>query len=229
MPAAAALLDAWLGEIGRNGWRRAHAGNAARRAGIDAAGMTQRFGDKYAAAAALLDSLVEGAAQAAADGDSVRERLFDAVMDGFDQLQAQRDAVQAMWQARDPRLAALATGRLAPGVRRLALAAGIGVAGWRGQARLLALAAILWRVAAVWRRDDSADMSATMAELDRLLEKAEQAATEGLGPELLGLPGLAGLCRWLRPPASDDQADGDRAANDRAGDFGGDAADGAAH
>lgn len=211
MPAPAALLEAWLGEIGRNGWRRAHVANAARLAGIDAARMRRDFGDKYAAAAALLDELLDGATQAAADADGVRERLFDAIMDGFDRLQAARGAVLAMWQAHDPQLLALAAGRLGPGVRRLALAAGIGVDGGRGRARRWALAAILGRVFAVWRRDASADMGATMAALDRLLDKAEQAATEGLSMELLGLPGLSTL--WRRGGDADAADAADAAAH----------------
>lgn len=192
------VLAAWLREFERSGWRRAHIDNVAAIAELPRARIIAAIGDRYAAVAAFADTVADGAVAAAIDGDSVRERLFDGIMQGFDALQEQRDAVLPLWQARDPQLLALLAGRLALGVRRLALAAGMAPAGPGGQLRRLALLGILWRSFAVWRADASADLSATMAALDQALGKAERVATQGLSADLIGLPGLT---LWRRGAA----------------------------
>ncbi len=199
-PAERALAG-WLQEITHSGWRRARVEGAATAAGLAPAELIIALGDRQAAIAALLECVATESAAAATDGESVRERLFDGLMQGFDVLQAERAAVLAIWQARDPGVAMLVAGRIGGHLRRLALLAGMSVSGLRGRARRAALAAILWRAFAVWRQDDSADMAATMAELDRLLEKAETAAVEGVTPDLFGLPGLSTFCRRGRATA----------------------------
>ena len=143
----------------------------------------------------------------AATAGSPRDRLFDGVMAGFDVLNAQRAAVLAMVEARDPGLAMLAAGATPAAVRRLASAAGVPAGGIRGTLRLAALGAICARMVSVWQSDPTPDMAATMAELDSLLARAERAETEGVSPDLLGLPGLGSLfARWRRPSDHDDQA-----------------------
>jgi hypothetical protein len=125
--------------------------------------------------------------------------------------------VLAIWGSRDPGVLVLLAGRGGLHVRRLAQAAGMAIDGPRGQLRLAGLAALIAQAFAAWRRDDSADMAATMAELDRLLERAERAETEGLSPDLVGLPGLSALVSrlpWRRgsgdpapPPSADPGAE----------------------
>jgi hypothetical protein len=91
----------------------------------------------------------------------------------------------------------------------------VGVDGVRGQLRLAALGGLAARLFLTWRQDESPDMAATMAELDRLLERAERAETEGLSADLIGLPGLRSLADRLPwragrgdrdPPPSPDPA-----------------------
>jgi hypothetical protein len=154
-------------------------------------------GDRMDAALALADVAAREAAIGAAGPGSVRERLFDGLMRGLDVLQAKRDAVLAIVAARDPGLMLQLAGRSGPAIRRLAMAAGIDVGGVRGQLRMAALSALAARLFATWRQDESPDMAASMAELDRLLERAERAETEGLSPDLIGLPGLRSLADRL--------------------------------
>ncbi len=188
-----AASDAWLRAIAAHGWRDAAIDQAAAESGMSAEALISLVGDKFDAVTALQDRVFAETAKGAAGTGSARERLFDGLMRGFDALQAHRAAVLTLWDSRDPGLAALLLGRARAGFRRLAGAAGISVDGLRGEARLAALAAIVAKAFAAWRTDDSADMAATMAELDRLLERAERAETEGVSPELLGLPGLGSL------------------------------------
>jgi hypothetical protein len=208
--------SAWLDAIAKWGWRRADLADAARLSGLSADEIRALAGDRIDALVALQDRVAaEAAAGAYEAGGSVRDRLFDGLMRGFDAAQAHRAVVLAIWSSRDPGVLLLLGGRAGLHVRRLALAAGADVSGPRGHLRLAGLAALIAQAFAAWRSDDSPDMSATMAELDRLLERAERAETEGLSPDLIGLPGLSSLVSrlpWRRgsgdpaPPPSDDPA-----------------------
>lgn len=207
---------AWLSAIAEAGWRRADVADAARMSGLAEADIRAHGGDRVDALAALQDHVAaEAVAGALEAGGSVRDRLFDGLMRGFDAAQANRPAVLAIWRSRDLGVILLLAGRGGLHVRRLAQAAGIDVHGPRGQLRLAGLTALIAQAFAAWRGDDSPDMSATMAELDRLLERAERAETEGLSPDLLGLPGLSSIFSrlpWRRanvdpaPRPSDDPA-----------------------
>lgn len=188
----------WLAAIAEKGWRRAAPADAARLSGLTEADIRTHADDRIDALVALQDRVAaEAAAGAAEAGGSVRDRLFDGLIRGFDAAQDSRAVVLAIRASRDPAVLLLLSGRGGLHVRRLAQAAGVDVHGLRGQLRLAGLTALVAQAFAAWRADDSADMSATMAELDRLLERAECADTEGLSPDLLGLPGLSSLLSRL--------------------------------
>lgn len=201
-----AAIDAWLGAIAADGWRDVRLERAAEMAGTQAELLIEALGDQMDALAAFQDRIAGEAALGSAGGaGSVRDRLFDGLMRGFDALQAQRAAMLAIWRSRDPGVALLLAGRARLHLRRLAIASGIDVAGVRGELRLAALGALCLKAFQAWIADDSPDMGATMAELDRLLERAERAETEGVSPDLLGLPGLSSLLDRL--PGSRGRAD----------------------
>jgi len=186
-PAPDRLVDAWLTVIGRAGWRGATVEAAAGEAGVPAAVLMAALGDGTDAVEALLDRAVRAAARAAAAEGSVRDRLFAGVMAAFDALQPHRAALEALLAARDAALGVRAVARLAPGLRRLAAAAGVDTTGFAGSLRLAGLSTVVLRAFRVWRRDESPDLGRTMAELDRLLAEAERVATSGLSPEAFGL------------------------------------------
>jgi hypothetical protein len=210
---ASRAVDAWMSAIAAHGWRGTTLEQAALDSGLPADDL-RAAGDRVDALAAFQDRVAAEAALGASEtSGSVRDRLFDGLMRGFDCAQTHRAAVVAIWSSRDPGVALLLSGRAGLHVRRLAIAAGIDVSGLRGQLRLAGLAGLIAQAFAAWRADDSVDMGATMAELDRLLERAERAETEGLSPDLIGLPGLSSLLSrlpWQRgtgdpahPPSSD--------------------------
>lgn len=188
-----AAVDAWLRAIADHGWRDVTIDHAATTSGISAEALITLVGDKFDAAKAFQDRVSTEAAKGAAGSGATKDRLFDGLMRGFDALQAQRPAVLALFDSHDPGLATLLAGRARTGFRRIAGSAGVPVDGLRGEMRLAALAAIVGKVFTRWRTDGSADMAATMAELDKLLVRAERAETEGLSPDLLGLPGLGSI------------------------------------
>jgi hypothetical protein len=201
-------VGGWLDAIAESGWSGASLQTAAAASGLPSDTVLREAGDRVDALSAFLADLgAEAAAGAALATGSVRDRLFDGMMRGADRLQSHRAAVLALADTRDPAIALLLGAKAPALVRRLAAAAGVDSGGPGGALRQLALGAILAQAFRTWRHDDSSDMAATMAELDRLLARAERAETEGLSPSLLGLPGLGRLFRRAPAPAPDPPAD----------------------
>lgn len=174
----AALVAACFEEIGARGWARLSIPAAARAAGLaldearrrmpDRCALLLRFG-ALADAFALKDAPAEG---------PVRDRLFDLVMRRIDFLQSHRAGVIALLRALpfDPFAATLLAGASLRSMAWLLEAAGCGGAGPRGGLRAAGLLAVWVATVQAWQRDDSPDLSATMAALDRALTRAEQAA-----------------------------------------------------
>ena len=173
----AALVAACFEEIAARGWQRLSIPAAARAAGLpldiarrrlpDRCALLLRFG-ALADSSALKDAPAEG---------SARDRLFDLVMRRIDFLQAHRAGVIALLRAMpfDPLAATLLAGASLRSMAWLLEAAGCGGTGPRGTLRAAGLLAVWGYTVQAWQRDDSADLSATMAALDRALTRAEQA------------------------------------------------------
>lgn len=161
------------------GWRVVTVADAARAAGLALARARERFPAKasillrfgrLADQAALTDAMTDG---------SVRDRLFDLLMRRFDALQAQRDGIKALLRTlpTDPATALMLACATGASMRWMLQAAGVGATGARGQARVNGLVAVwLWGMRA-WEQDVTEDLSATMAAVDKALERAEQVAS----------------------------------------------------
>lgn len=109
---------------------------------------------------------------------SVRERLFELIMRRFETLQPFRAGVKRLMRDRrgDPQAPLVAMCGLDRVTGRLIDAAAIRARGpWRRLVQF-ALAAVYARAFRAWLDDESADLAATMAELDKRLEQAERAA-----------------------------------------------------
>lgn len=129
-----------------------------------------------------IDATVLAGTDAEVVGESPRERLLDVMMRRLEALAEYKPAVAAILRdaPADP-LAALCAGpRLLRSMAWSPEAAGIGSAGLRGRLRAKGLAAVYLSTLRVWLRDDSPELGATMAHLDRSLGRAERLAL-GLG------------------------------------------------
>jgi hypothetical protein len=135
-------------------------------AGRDA--ILMRFG-KRADEAALADAPATGAA---------RERIFDLLMRRFDALQTQRQGVLALLKSlpSEPGTALLLTAATARSMGWMLQAAGIPTTGLTGQLAINGLLGVWLYTLRAWKSDDTADLSKTMAALDKALSRAEQAA-----------------------------------------------------
>jgi hypothetical protein len=165
------------------GWRRVTAAAAARHGGLDLDRARRSFactGMILARFGRLAD--IHALHGAAADG-AVRDRLFDLIMRRIDFLQQHRDGVIALMRhaPTDPLLACWLTRANLAAMGWMLEGAGISSAGLRGAIRKRGLLAVWAWTLRAWLRDESEDLSATMAALDVALMRAEQAALQFAG------------------------------------------------
>jgi len=173
-------LDAFLGLIAEKGYAAVTLRDAGEAAGLGLAELFRHFPDKVALVGAVMArtdaEVLAGVSRQRDPDETARDRLFDVMMRRYDALKPHRVALTAVRRAavRDP-LLALA---LAPNVRRsmaaMLEAAGLSSDGVAGAMRQSGLLAIHYAVLRVFARDDTADLSKTMAALDSRLKAAEK-------------------------------------------------------
>jgi hypothetical protein len=174
-----ALVSAAFALGAQSGWRKVSPAAAALRAGLDLGEARARFsgcGDilrKFGALAdchALQGALAEGA---------VRDRLFDTLLRRFDFLQLHRDGVVALLRflPAAPPLGVCLAHATVESMGWLLEAAGVSATGLRGEVRKRGLALVWGYGVRAWLRDDSADLAATMAAVDKALAQADALAT----------------------------------------------------
>lgn len=172
---AAQIIDAALLLAAECGWTGLRLGDIFAAAGVTFAEGFALFPGKtsiLAAYSARIDRfMLHSLAQSGAATTGARERLFDAIMTRFESMAPERPAL-ARIQAdlrRDPLALAALLRPVQQSLNCILETAGLDTTGWRGAARQHGLAALLARVTLIWLADDSADMGATMAALDRAL------------------------------------------------------------
>lgn len=171
------IIDTAFGLAVERGWRDLSLAEIAEAAGLPLSQVYPLFPSKQA----ILDGFsarVDAAmlAEGIEDMDlPARDRLFDMVMRRFDALQPYREALGVILQDQlgDPLAACCGLHRLRRSMAATLEAAGFSTTGCRGVLRLKGLSAIYLSTLRVWLRDDSEDMAKTMAQLDRLLSRAD--------------------------------------------------------
>lgn len=171
-----ALIGSAFDMAEASGWERVSVAVAARRAGLALDRARARFPSR-GAVLLRFGSLADQAALAAAAtsaGMAPREQLFDLLMARFDALQQHRGGVLALLRALPFRPAAslLLAAATRDSMRWMLDAAGVPVDGVIGRLRVDGLTAAWFYVLRAWTRDDSLDLTATMAALDRALSRA---------------------------------------------------------
>ena len=107
---------------------------------------------------------------------TVYEKLLEGLISRFELYAPFRVQMKAVHHAaqRNPVLAACLLARLADMVDRLLSLCGDEVTGWRRQARIKGIMAVLLRVRPVWQSDDTAELSLTLSSLDKELRRAAE-------------------------------------------------------
>lgn len=173
------LIDGMLDLVAREGWEAVTLPAIAASAG---AGLSELYPawrsrmDVLAAFMHRVDREVVETDFAFSPEDSVRDRLFAVLMRRFDALQPHREAVRRIRAGlkRDPLAAAIGMRQLGCSMAWMLEAAGLSVEGVSGKVKTAGLTGLWGRCVEVWLNDDSADMSRTMAELDRGLRRADR-------------------------------------------------------
>jgi len=172
------ILDAALALSERSGWRGASLGAIAGEAGMPLREVYAEFRSRAGILAGLMmrtDEQVLAATGVPDAEETPRDRLFEVLMRRFDTLKPHRAALEAISRdlLTDPALALCSVPALMRSMAWTLEAAGLSSAGPRGRFHVRALAALYLCVSRVFFEDDSADLSKTMAALDRRLSQAE--------------------------------------------------------
>ena len=110
------------------------------------------------------------------DSETERDQLFDVLMERFDILNENRAAVISILNSvtLDPKQAVLSLPHLCKSMNRTLLVADIDLKGLKGALKVTALTGLYLKVLRDWVKDDSPDMAATMAALDKSLKTADE-------------------------------------------------------
>ena len=185
-------VDTLLTLVASDGWRAVTLGRVAAASGLSLADLYDRYGSKtdlliaYARRidAAMLAALGPADPVGTPAADAVKDRLFEAVMARFDALAPHKPAIRALMRELPADPAALA-GFLHHGLRRgldwTLAAAGLDGGGIAGLLRRKLIGGIYLDTLRVWLKDDSPDLAATMAHLDKRLGQGLRCLT-GRGP-----------------------------------------------
>jgi len=175
------IVDAGLIEAAAMGWRHLSMSAVAARAGLDLGAVLIHAPTRVHLLALLLDRLdrrMLAGVKTPDEADSVRDRLFEVAMRRFDAMNSARDGMRAVLTGLrfDPAAAAFALCRADRSAAAMLAAAGVSPDGLLGYARIQGMKVVLLCAARAWIDDDSADLSKTMAALDRALARAERIA-----------------------------------------------------
>lgn len=174
------LLDALFTVIAEHGWRGVTPGRLAALSGLPAAELVRRFPSRLDLLRLHAEAVAEkvAAETVVGQGGTPRDRLFDVLMRGVDALAPHRPGLLRLAAdlRRDPVLALALAAQLPRAMTRMLEAAEIDTGGLQGRLRATGLVGVWLMTLRAWAEDDSVDLGATMAALDRALDRAEQTA-----------------------------------------------------
>jgi ubiquinone biosynthesis protein COQ9 len=175
----AALREALLRMVAAGGWRDLSYADIAKDAGLSLAAAYEAYPSKSAILTGIgrdIDArLFASLGEDPLDG-SAKDKLFDLVMRRFDVLNEHREAYAALaWELpRTPIEASCLLFQLRRSLGTMLEVAGLSASGLRGALRIEGLGAVYAAALRVFLKDETADLSKTMAELDKRLGQVER-------------------------------------------------------
>lgn len=184
-------VDVMLALVASQGWRAVTLGRVAEASGLSLSDLYSRYGSKtdLLAAytrrvdAAMLAALGEAGA-ASTEPEAIKDRLFEAIMARLDALTPQKAAIRVLARELPGDPAALAVflcGGLRRGLDWTLAAADLDTGGIIGLMRRKLIGGIYLDTLRIWLKDESPDLAATMAHLDKRLGQGLRLLT-GRGP-----------------------------------------------
>jgi len=171
-----ALITAAFAAAAANGWPAVSVAGSAADADLDIDRARARFSGRDAILIRFGRWADEQALSGILPDGTPRDRLFDILMRRFDALQAQREGVLALLHSlpANPPLGLFLAAATSTSMAAMLEGAGLASTGLHGLLRSKGLTAAWFYALCAWEKDDSADLSGTMAALDRALTQAER-------------------------------------------------------
>lgn len=175
------VIDAALKLAAEGRWRDVSLAEIAEAAGMPLSQVYPLFSSKQAIlngfTTRIDTEVLEGAEPGEREGPA-RDRLFDVLMRRFDALKAYKTAIGniAQDEMRDPLGSVCGIDRFRRSMTCMLEAADLSTSGLRGLLRIKAVGLAYLSVMRVWLRDDTPDLSRTMAALDRRLQSLDRVA-----------------------------------------------------
>ena len=171
------LIASVFSQAALRGWADVNIAEAARDAELPLDRVRARFPGRGAVLLRFGIMADQAALAAGSSEPSPRERLFDMVMTRFDVLQRHRAGILQLLRAMrtDPSTSLLLYGATLRSMKWLLDGASIPSTGLVGGLRVHGLLALWLYALRAWETDESADLAATMAAVDRGLDRAIQA------------------------------------------------------
>ncbi len=176
------IIDSALHLAVEQGWEYTSLRDIAEHAGISASDLYDAIDDKSdiltMLGRAIDKKLLDDIDVSGDNSDSERERLFDLMMDRYEALNEHRDGVCAILESFkcDPKQVIISMPHLCRSMSWMLEISGIEISGISGAIKVTGLTGVYIKVLMVWIKDDSEDLSKTMAYLDKTLERADRAA-----------------------------------------------------
>ena len=173
-----AIIEAAIKLAAEQGWKNTTLNDIARATKIDVVVLHDLFEDKpdiLVAFGRMIDRAVLESADIEEEA-SPRDTLFDLIMDRFEVLNDYREGVSSILKSFkcDPKEAVVCAPSLCRSMEWMLETAGVSTNGLGGMLKISALSALYLKTARIWMKDDTADLSKTMAELDKNLSVAEK-------------------------------------------------------
>ncbi|MBS0222678.1 MAG: helix-turn-helix transcriptional regulator [Proteobacteria bacterium] len=178
--AADRALEAFLSLVAERGFARVSLRDVAQAAGLGMAELYRLYPDKVSLATAFMahidSEVLAGTPHETDPEETARDRLFDVMMRRYDALRTHRDALREIRRAatRDPMLALGLGTALRRSMAAMLEAAALPSDGLVGAMRQNGLLALHYAVSRIFDRDETGDLSKTMAALDGRLKTAER-------------------------------------------------------
>jgi len=180
------IVQAAFALAARLRWRHVTLADIAEEAKVGLAELYHAYPSKDAILAAYtsaIDEMVLAGVEPPEEEESVKDRLFDALMRRFDAMKPQRDGIAAILRdgAEGPVSMLCGAARLLRSMAWTLESVGVSASGPAGAIKTKGLFAVYLGTLRVWLRDDTEDLSRTMAALDKRLARAEQFASTLFG------------------------------------------------
>ena len=189
------VVDSALALAESRGWRGLSLADIAAAADLPVATVARTYSSKEAILDGFRRRIDEAALAGCEAGDidqPLKDRLFDILMRRFDAMGPRRAALRVIARdlSRDPGGAVRAECGLTCSMKTMLEASGVATGGVSGLIQVKGMAAIYLAAMRIWFNDESDDHAATMAALDRRLQRVDRL--------------MSAVCRTLRRGAAAD-------------------------